>query len=81
MPGDVGRSRPCRARPGPGAGRRARPSLRQVLLRPFVLPFALLLGVGSLVAYGVNQNDEALQQVLDAQTRLQLITDLSQQVS
>ena len=70
-------------RPGPVGAARARPapSLRQVLLRPFALPFALLLGVGSLVAYGVNQNDEALQQVLDAQTRLQLITDLSQQVS
>jgi len=60
---------------------RAAPSLRQVLLRPFALPFALLLGVGGLVAYGVNQNDEALHQVLDAQTRLQLITDLAQQVS
>ncbi|ALW87918.1 sensor histidine kinase [Deinococcus actinosclerus] len=60
---------------------RAAPSLRQVLLRPFALPFALLLGVGVLVAYGVNQNDQALNQVLDAQTRLQLITDLAQQVS
>ena len=33
-----------------------------------------LLGVGGLVAYGVNQNDEALHQVLDAQTRLLCVT-------
>ncbi|WP_229784055.1 sensor histidine kinase [Deinococcus sedimenti] len=57
------------------------PSLRQVLLRPFILPFALLLGVGGVVAYGVNRNEQALKQVLDSQTRLQLITDIARQVS
>ncbi|GGL08892.1 sensor histidine kinase [Deinococcus radiotolerans] len=57
------------------------PSLRQVLLRPFVLPFALLLGVGATITYGVNRNDQAVGLVLDAQTRLQLITDLAKQVS
>ncbi|GGB77781.1 sensor histidine kinase [Deinococcus soli (ex Cha et al. 2016)] len=75
---------PAPAEPAPvpvqGAAPHA-PSLRQVLLRPFVLPFALLLGVGGLVAYGVRQNDAALKHVLEAQVRLQLITDMTNQVS
>ncbi|NTY01303.1 ATP-binding protein [Deinococcus sp. JMULE3] len=73
---------PAESAPVPPAGVPARvPSLRQVLLRPFILPFALLLGVGGVVTYGVNRNDEALQRVVDAQARLQLISDLTTQVS
>ncbi|MFC6660996.1 CHASE3 domain-containing protein [Deinococcus multiflagellatus] len=59
----------------------ARPALRDHLLRPLLTPFVLLLGVGAAVVYGVGRNDQALQRVLDAQARTQLISELTGQVA
>ncbi|UBV42874.1 CHASE3 domain-containing protein [Deinococcus taeanensis] len=78
MPGAVRPTADPESAPGPDPGG---VPLRQFLLRPFVLPFTLLLGVGVAVLYGVTQNDAALQRVLASQERAQLIDMLTQQVS
>ena len=56
-------------------------TLRAFLLRPFLLPFALLLGVGVAVMVGVNRNDQQLRLVSDAQARTLLLNDLNTQIS
>ncbi|OWL95787.1 histidine kinase [Deinococcus indicus] len=60
---------------------RRKVTLRAFLLRPFLLPFALLVGVGTAVTVGVNRNDEQLRLVSDAQTRMLLLNDLNTQIS
>ncbi|WP_343757898.1 sensor histidine kinase [Deinococcus depolymerans] len=78
LPPDVSpavRSAPVRSGSGP------RPTLRAFLLRPFLLPFALLLGVGGAVVLGVNRNEQQLQLVSDAQARMLLLNDLNTQIS
>ncbi|MFT2721909.1 sensor histidine kinase [Deinococcus sp. A31D244] len=71
----------------PGAAQSARRAggrgvtLRAFLLRPFLLPFALLLGVGVAVMVGVNRNDQQLRLVSDAQARTLLLNDLNTQIS
>ncbi|MVN85877.1 HAMP domain-containing protein [Deinococcus sp. HMF7620] len=77
LPGAAARPQAPAVPLGPGP---AEP-LWSFLLRPLVLPFALLLGVGGAVVYGVERNDQALRSVLDAQARTQLISDLTQQVA
>ena len=73
--------------PVPGAAQSARRAggrgvtLRAFLLRPFLLPFALLLGVGVAVMVGVNRNDQQLRLVSDAQARTLLLNDLNTQIS
>ncbi|WP_412028143.1 sensor histidine kinase [Deinococcus yunweiensis] len=62
--------------PGLPAGTRERPrgtSLQTVLLRPLILPFVLMLGVGAAVLLGVNHAAQARTLVTDSQTRLILI--------
>ena len=66
-------SRPPDPAPATAPRRRAgRPSLRSFLLRPFLLPFTLLLGVGVAVTVGVHRNEDQLRLVSDAQTRMLL---------
>ncbi|MCD0169702.1 ATP-binding protein [Deinococcus sp. 23YEL01] len=75
-------SRPPDLAPATAPRRRAgRPSLRSFLLRPFLLPFTLLLGVGVAVTVGVHRNEDQLRLVSDAQTRMLLLNDLNTQLS
>ncbi|WP_328774740.1 sensor histidine kinase [Deinococcus aquaedulcis] len=71
---------PAAAAPASPAGAGGVP-LRDFLLRPLLTPFVLLLGVGGAVMFGVDRNDQALQRVLDAQARTQLLSELTGQVS
>ncbi|WP_309569583.1 ATP-binding protein [Deinococcus sp.] len=52
-------------------------SLQTVLLRPLILPFVLMLGVGLAVLLGVNRAAQSRTLVTDSQTRLILIGLLS----
>lgn len=55
--------------------------LQTFLLRPFLLPFVLLLGVGLAVLVGVWLNAKSRTQVTDAQARLTLLELLSGDIS
>ncbi|GGR73551.1 sensor histidine kinase [Deinococcus seoulensis] len=84
-------SAPVSATPDPSvttdhAARTVRPTgggvtLRAFLLRPFVVPFALLVAVGAAVVVGVGRNEAQLQAVEDAQARMLLVNALSTQIS
>lgn len=65
----------------PTGGKRAGLTLRGFLLRPFILPFLLLAGVGLAVLVGVRGNERSLQQVTDSQSRLILLGSLSNDIS
>ncbi|WP_295819176.1 ATP-binding protein [uncultured Deinococcus sp.] len=70
--------------PGRPAGVREWPrgtSLQAVLLRPLILPFVLMLGVGVAVLLGVNHAAQARTLVTDSQTRLILISAMGADIA
>ncbi|WP_022800357.1 sensor histidine kinase [Deinococcus ficus] len=82
-PGDAPRPAPTPAllRPDATSVRPRGVLLRDLLLRPFLLPFVLLLGVGAAVVTGVDRNARATAQVNAAHARLVLLSSLARDTS